>query len=140
MPPVPKPAALRQRQNRTATKATIEAPPAVRVELDGDHHARTVAWWDVIWSSPISAEWVDADVPGLVALATLWDEFWGADDDLAKRVKAAAEIRMASMQFGLTPMARRSLQWEVRRVERASDPAAVPTPTRRRDPRLRALA
>ena len=136
----PKPAALRQRRNRSTSSATIEAPPAARVDLAGAHHPRTLDWWSVIWSSPISAEWVDADVPDLVALATLWDEFWNAGD-VATRTKAHAEIRMASMQFGLTPMARRSLQWEVKRVERASDVAsAAPAPTRKRDPRLRALA
>src|SRR5574343_248908 len=111
MPPLAKPAALRQRQNRSMTHATIEAPPAARIDL-----------------------------PGLVALATLWDEFWQAADT-AQRAKAHAEARMASMQFGLTPMSRRSLQWEVKRVERASAvPSATPAPTRRRDPRLRALA
>ena len=59
---------------------------------------------------------------------------------LADRTKAAAEIRMQSAQYGLTPMARRSLQWEVKRVERASaKPSETVAPTRRRDPRLRAL-
>ena len=136
---IPKPLALRQRRNKAASHTTIEAPPAARVDLTGPHEPRTLAWWAVIWDSPISAEWVDADVPGLMAIAALWDEFWTALV-LADRTKAAAEIRMQSAQYGLTPMARRSLQWEVKRVERASaKPSETVAPTRRRDPRLRAL-
>lgn len=135
----PKPAALRQRRNRTTTQATIEAPPALRPQLGDGHHPRTLAWWDAIWSSPISAEWVDADVPGLLELAVLRDAFWTAETG-PERAKIHAELRQGDMQFGLTPFGRRSLQWEIKRVERAStSPAAAPAPTRRRDPRLRAL-
>lgn len=81
-------------------------------------------WWATIWGSPISEEWVDADVPGLVALAQLVEDFWRSDR--ANRTKAHAEVRMASREYGLSPFSRRQLQWEVRRVE-----AGRPTPAQR---------
>lgn len=171
--PVPKAPALRQRRNKTATKATLEAPPATRIDLPtrfsayrcqecylsvGKHTAEqfdkeeiaphafdpaeeewrdlSVAWWDTIWASPMADEWVDADVPGLVALAFLVDEFWRTGNR-----ELAAEIRMQQREYGLSPLSRRSLQWEVIRVKRAArqEPAKA-TPGRTRDPRLRLVS
>jgi hypothetical protein len=85
----------------------------------------TTRWWNTIWASPMVGEWVDADVPGLLALAVLVDEFWTFGDS-----KIHAEIRMASREFGLSPLSRRSLQWEIQRVE-AATPKAQPRPRRR---------
>lgn len=171
--PVPKSAATRQRRNRVATKARLEAPAATRVDLPtryssfkchecyltaGKHTAEqfdrediephafdpeaetwrelTVAWWSTIWDSPMAEEWVDADVPGLVALAFLVDEFWRTGNR-----EIAAEIRMQQREYGLSPLSRRSLQWEIIRVQRAGStlPAAA-TPSRRKDPRLRLVS
>jgi hypothetical protein len=73
-------------------------------------------------------EWVDADVPGLVELAQLVEDFWRAAPK--DRAKFRAEIRMSSREYGLSPMSRRSLQWEVRRLEQAARPAARTTTKR----------
>ena len=134
--PIPKPAATRQRRNRAASGATLEAPSAKRAELPpGEWHELTKAWWATIWSSPMASEWVDADVPALHRIARLDSAFWATlDDDLAN--KLAGTIDRLSRQFGLDPMARRSLQWEVKRVE---TPVLKAAPTRARDPRLRSV-
>jgi hypothetical protein len=130
---LPKPAAIRQRKNRHTTAATLEAGPAVKPDLPyrDTAHPMTVLWWETIWASPMTSEWVDADVPDLLALGMLVDMFWHKPDP-----KLHSEIRMAGREFGLTPMSRRSLQWEVKRVEQAK--AAVAS-TRARDPRLRSV-
>ena len=126
--PMPKPKATRQRMNKSATMATLEASPASRVELpEGPWDGMTAAWWSTIWDSPMAGEWVDADVPGLVALAKLWDAFWTADATLAPKIHA--EIRMASREFGLSPFSRRQLQWEIKRVEAAERTVAQPVQT-----------
>lgn len=119
--PAPKPSAQRQRRNRTTTAATFDAAPAIRAELPDvrEWEPATRRWWDTIWASPIAQEWVDADVPGLLALAVLVDEFWRTGDS-----RVHAEMRQASREFGLSPLSRRQLQWEVRRVEAAAKPAA----------------
>lgn len=182
--PAPKAPGQRQRRNRTATAATLEAMPArhqplpdvrwssIKCTFDtGDgrcpepswHHTKswfhkaelaaeqlseatgvripppephdfdpvaipwrptTVLWWDTIWASPMANEWVDADVPGLFALAILIDEFWISGDS-----KIHAEVRQASREFGLSPFSRRQLQWEIKRLE-AGKPAAPPAPSK----------
>jgi hypothetical protein len=120
--------ATRQRRNRTTTIATLEASPASRVDLpEGQWADMTATWWSTIWDSPMAGEWVDADVPGLVALAKLWDGFWTADVSLAPKIHA--EIRMASREFGLSPYSRRQLQWEIKRVEAAERAVAQPVQT-----------
>lgn len=137
--PPPKKPATRQRRNRTSTATTLEAASVVRVALPDDRkwHTRTQAAWDIWWASPMVEEWVDADVPALLELAVLVDDFWTAGT-LADRTRARAEIRMSSREFGLTPLSRRSLQWEVKRVQAAE--REQPAPTRQRDPRLRAVS
>lgn len=119
--PVPKAPAKRQRRNRHSTAAMVEARPAARPDLPADYHELTRTWWSTIWSSPISGEWVDADVPGLVMLAQLVEDYWRAPR--TERPKAHAEVRMASREYGLSPMSRRSLQWEVRRLEAERPPS-----------------
>jgi hypothetical protein len=130
MAPAPKPAATRQRRNRCTTATSVEAREAARPDLPDDYHDLTKAWWSTIWASPISGEWVDADVPGLVALAQLVEDFWRSPRE--QRGKAHAEVRMASREYGLSPFSRRQLQWEVKRIEGASRP--TPEPQRRTGP------
>lgn len=121
--------------------ATLEAAPAIKVPLperEPAWHAMTTAWWETIWASPMVGEWVDADVPGLLSLAKLVDAFWVTTVDAPK---IHAEIRMASREFGLSPLSRRSLQWEIRRVEAATAvPVEAPVTLRTRRTRLRALS
>lgn len=134
--PLPKPPATRQRRHRMTTAATFEAPPATKVELTDAvpgraWHPRTIATWATWWASPMVAEWVDADIPGIIEVALLVDEFWTAEA-VADRVRLRAEIRMSSREFGLTPIARRQLQWEIKRVQGRAQPATAEP--RRRQP------
>jgi hypothetical protein len=92
----------------------------------------TIAWWNDVWRSPMAAEFVQADVHGLYRLAILVDRFWGTPTrDLA------AEIRLQQAAYGLTPLDRRRLQWEIKRVE--GDKTEQPTPARARGDPRRAL-
>jgi hypothetical protein len=135
-----KPPGLRQRRNRTSTAATFEAGAAAKVDLDKldpnrPWHKLTRWSWDIWWASPMAVEWVDADVPGLVRIARLVDDFWHAETDVAAKLEG--QIRLSSTQYGISPISRRQLQWEIKRVEAvAAKPAAT---TRPRDPRLRAV-
>jgi len=124
--PAPKDPKKLARRNLRSTAAVVSAAPAERAELPSSYRTETKQWWRIIWSSPISDEWVDADVPGLLALAALVDAFWAAPPQ--DRAKQHAEVRMASREFGLSPFSRRQLQWEVRRAEAAKPPPARPAP------------
>lgn len=136
--PAPKPARLRQRTNRKAGSAMIEAPASAKTPTipnpDGRvWHPLTVASWRHAWASPMASQWLETDADALGRLAVLWDEFY-------KRPSADAlkEIRLQSAPFGLSPLDRSRLQWEVSRAEEATQkrPALVPAKrTGTHDPR-----
>lgn len=59
----------------------------------------------------MAREFLESDVSTLLRLAVLIDNFW-----LEPKAGLAAEIRLQEMRFGLSPLDRWRLQWEVRRV------------------------
>jgi hypothetical protein len=121
--PPPKPAATRRRRNKapapvklpseTPTRKTPTLPGAIR------YSKATRDWWATVWASPMATIWLAADVPALVRLATLVE--------LVNQGEATAmvlaEIRQLEDRFGLSPLARRRLQWE---VEQAAGAEAKP--------------
>ena len=64
----------------------------------------------------MSSEYVDSDIKGLGALAILWDDFYLAPSPTGRK-ELMAEIRLQEVRFGLSPIDRRRLQWEIKRVE-----------------------
>jgi hypothetical protein len=147
MPPTPKHSSVRARRNRTSTSATLRPPTTVQTpplpRLGGEAwHPMTIAWWSDIWRSPMAPEYDTSDVHGLLMLAVLVNGFWQSPSkDLA------AEIRLQRQCFGLSPIDRRRLQWEIERTDEAQDKgrkrrAAAKTPVETgQDPRdvLRAV-
>lgn len=147
--PPPKPSAVRQRRNKVSTAAVL--PPAGTVvgritpELPArakealPWHPRTIDYWRRIWSSEMAGEYLDADIPGLVVVMELQDVFNYGDRSVA------AELRLQRTPFGLTPIDRRRLQWEVGKVAEAErrrpKAGGMAQPTRKNDPRnvLRAV-
>lgn len=147
MGPAPKHPSARARTNRTSTAAVIKADPKAKVpELPArDWHPLTLQWWTDIWRSPMAPEFDDSDRHGLFALAVLVDDFWTADSP-SLRMKLASEVRQQGQRFGLSPIDRRRLQWEIEKAEEAQAKGtrrrATRTPTApAADPRaaLRAL-
>ncbi len=61
----------------------------------------------------MAAVWLDADVPALERLARLVD-LLGSEGPSGPLL---AEIRHLEDRFGLSPLARRRLQWEVEQAE-----------------------
>ena len=121
--PLPKPLETRRRRNRSSTAARFtddgSARPKRRPELPRSMpwHTLTKSWWRDVWTSPMAPEYLKVDVHGLYRLAMLVNRFWitGGDKELA------AEIRLQGQLFGLTPIDRRRLQWEVARAEEAEE-------------------
>ena len=72
-------------------------------------------WWRDIWTSPMAAEYLEADKHGLYLLAELYHRRWNATKNSELRL-LAAEIRQQEIRFGLTPIDRRRLQWEVEKA------------------------
>jgi len=76
----------------------------------------TLAWWHDVWRSPMAPEYDASDKHGLFLLAVLVDRFWERPDK-----ELAAEIRLQRQCFGLSPIDRRRLQWEIERTDEAQD-------------------
>jgi hypothetical protein len=118
MGPPPKPAHLRQRSTtKKAGHAVLTAVPTTDApdipNPDGrGWHLLTLQSWARAWRSEMATKWLDSDVDGLGRLAILWDEFY-------KEPKATmlAEIRLQEQRFGLSPLDRTRLQWEINKAD-----------------------
>lgn len=119
--PAPKPAHLRQRTNKKAggniLSIVAEAGAKVPTMPNPDGrvwHQLTVTEWRRWWESPMASQWIDSDLGGLGVLILLHDEYFKAPN-----VEAVKEIRLQRPCFGLTPLDRSRLQWEVAKGEAA---------------------
>lgn len=119
--PSPIPKRNPARRNRTSTRATLSAghtvrvPPLPPVPTPFDQwHPMAVSWWADVWASPMAPEYDESDIHGLYVLAALVNHFW-----YQPRQDLAAEIRLQRQCFGLTPIDRRRLQWEIERTDEA---------------------
>ncbi len=92
----------------------------------------SLAWWRDVWASPMAARYVDADVHALYIVLELLEAFWRHPSG-----RLAREIRLGSQPFGLNPLDRRRLQWEIEQTkDQARRTPQAPTPTKRtEDPR-----
>lgn len=117
--PPPKPAHLRQRMNKKAGNAVLTARNAVEVPEIPNPDARvwhelTLKDWAEWWQSEMASQWLPTDVSGLGLLAIIVDNFYKEPN-----IKDLQEIRLQRQCFGLTPLDRSRLQWEVARGEEA---------------------
>ncbi len=122
--PLPKNPTLRQRRNRSSTKAMLPAEaghrkyrPRFPALPKGEMwQPMAVRFWSEVWSSPMSHMFVEADLPALFRLLILVNRFWDTGS-----LTVAKEIRMLEREFGLTPLSRRRLEWTVAQAEEATD-------------------
>lgn len=132
--PTPKDPKIRQRRNKVSTARTFTDDSPSLIQGEGKSatypelpqrkrkwRAETIAWWEDLWKSPMASEFIECDLHQLYLLADLMDEYWRVlPKDLAKKKELASEIRLQRQCFGLTPIDRRRLQWEIERGESAS--------------------
>ncbi len=142
MPPMPKDPSTRQRRNRTAGARQLNAvhdvamPALPKRAGNKKWLPQTVEWWEATWASPMAPEFDASDRHGLFLLAELIDQFWRKSS-----ASLAAEIRLQRQCFGLTPIDRRRLQWEIDRGDEAEERTSARRQARRpktaeADPRL----
>lgn len=127
--PAPKPAHLRARTNKVAGAARLQSQeaaadnkvPKLPPRADGEPwHRRVQEWWESVWRSPMASEYLDADMKGgLFVLADLYQLRWTLVEPRLL-IEAIKEIRLQEPRFGLTPLDRRRLQWEVEKGEEAA--------------------
>lgn len=135
--PPPKHASTRARRNKVAGAKQLKVVPDLEVptlpaDAGIEWHPLTLRWWNDIWSSPMAPEFDASDIHGLYMLATLVQAFWSEPS-----TQLASEIRLQRQCFGLTPIDRRRLQWEISRGEAAEDETSTrrnarkPTPAKK---------
>src|SRR4030042_1063961 len=122
--PLPKNPSIRQRRNRSTSRAMLPAevghrkyrPRLPALPKDEKWHPMAIKFWAEVWSSPMSHMFVEADLPALFRLLLLVHRFWNTGS-----LNVAKEIRMLEREFGLTPLSRRRLEWTVAQAEEATD-------------------
>lgn len=127
---LPKDPSVRQRTNRTSTRATLYKLKPEEIEIpalptlyDSEGNEKlwsltTQRYWERIWSSPMAPEFHESDTEGLYRLAALVEAFWQRPNATLN-----GEIRLYEQQFGLNPLARRRLEWQIVDTEKAQDAA-----------------
>ncbi|WP_136246204.1 hypothetical protein [Mycobacterium intracellulare] len=155
MPAHSKHPSVRARRNKTTTRATlkpVDNPEIPDLPPGPDWYPQVRDWWTRAWSSPMVPEWTDSDVDTMYLAAKLMQEFWSAETSANVCRALAGEIRQLLAQCGLTPMSRRSLQWEIERGEEAQAKTkarrestgtakkSTPAASKRPDPRRARLA
>jgi hypothetical protein len=110
--PIPKP--KNQRRNRNPKRAGewvllpeggYRGPIPSTADLGLSREAQQ--WWRTIWRSPMATQWIEADVPALIELAILRDRLREG------QISLAAEVRLRSDLFGLTPAGRQQRRWVI---------------------------
>lgn len=122
--PMPKDPAIRQRRNKSSTRALLPAEtapiqraPRLPAKPDGKTwQALTRRWWLDVWHSPQRHEFLRVDLGALFRLAILVDAFWTSGE-----LELAREVRLLEREFGLTPLSRRRLEWTVAQADEATD-------------------
>lgn len=145
MPAQKKHPSARARTNKTVGARTLSAVneagiPEIPDWVDWTRAA--VAYWNDMWASEMSAEWLESDYHNVVMCTAAYNDF--VTGETAKdRKDAMAELRLQRKDLGLSPMARRSLEWAVESAEQAKErgnvrrgtSSASKQPNRESDPR-----
>lgn len=115
----PKPLHMRQNRTKKAGRATLETQdnpeiPEIPNPDAREWHPLTLESWKRAWESPMAGQWIESDRDALGRLALLWDQFYRKPN-----ANIMKEIRLQSSMFGLSPLDRSRLQWEVNRGDEA---------------------
>jgi hypothetical protein len=124
--PLPKPSAQRRRRNAINPPVSLPKagrvgrPPKPHCDVEWGEHAR--AYRTALWSSPMAAAYVKTDTFALTRLCCLVDERDRFQRGELASFDGDAEIRQLEDRFGLSPLARRRLQWEIEESEQRQLP------------------
>lgn len=72
-----------------------------------------VQWWNDIWTSPMSNEFVDSDIHGLYLACYYLHESLNPWYKLTERLTAAKMFEATVKNYGLNPSSREQLRWSV---------------------------
>ncbi|OCB09240.1 hypothetical protein A5717_26045 [Mycolicibacterium porcinum] len=98
-----------------------KVPPMPKLPRGQKWYPEVIAWWKASWTSEMRDQWADADLHMLSVAAKIMQQIWNPETDVKDLKSLAGEMRLISAHFGLTPGARKSLEWELPQPE---DPPA----------------
>jgi hypothetical protein len=146
MPAQTKPPGQRRRRNAGQSQweelpAAGRKGPAPKPRTDRELGPVALRYWKELWKSPMAVAFIDADIQPLTRLAVLVDDRARAEsaDGLLGIVESCeggevkvivgqfsgdAEIRQLEDRYGVSPKARRALQWEIKQGEVVKHPTA----------------
>ena len=81
--------------------------------MEAEWNPAVERWWNDIWSSPMSTEFVHSDMHGLYLGCYYLHESLNAYYKPGERVQMAKAFENTLKSYGLTPSARESLRWQV---------------------------
>lgn len=144
MAPSPKPPGARRRRNAGQSQwqqlpAEGRSGPIPEPRTDRELGEIASQYWETLWTSPMAVTFTDADIQSLTRLAVLVDDrarsesadglieivesnFGSEVEVVVGKFAGDAEIRQLEDRYGVSPLARRRLQWEIRQGE-AGEPA-----------------
>lgn len=120
--PLPKKRELKRGHSKQSTSAllpaalrAVENVPKLPAHPEKKKwHPLASAFWTDVWRSPMAAEYVEADIHGIIRMLILTDRFMREPS-----VSVSAELRLLSQNYGLSPIDRRRLQWTVAKSSEA---------------------
>ena len=109
--PAPKPREQRRDRHKKQAGDWVQLPPEgyqgpIPALAGLGLSNSTLEWWKTIWRSPMATQWSEGDVPALKELAMLRELL------LDGKMSVAAEVRLRSDSFGLTPAGRQQRRWD----------------------------
>jgi hypothetical protein len=118
MPPLPKPPGERVRRGGgQADWQTIRVDPDRPVPHWPDFAPtplpEALAYWNAVWCSPMAAMYDTTDELTIARAAMLHASSMTADMMRGRAPDALSELRQLEDRLGLSPKARRQLQWEI---------------------------
>src|SRR5262245_38579337 len=130
MPQTPKPPDQKRRRNLGQHEwrylrdgpSGIEPPPMPGKNRRGPWTVDAKSAWLEWWASPMAGVWVEADKVALRRALRL------VDDIAAGRCAEHSALTALEDRLGLTPKARRMLQWEIDRATQVAAHHAPPRP------------
>ena len=72
-----------------------------------------IDWWESIWVSPMSSEFVNSDIHGLYLACMYLEESINPYNKATDRLKMGQAWEKTIQSYGLTPTARESLRWAI---------------------------
>jgi len=118
---------------------TPNLPKREAIDFDGnvtkeEWHPMAVTLWREIWHSPMASQYTSVDILTMLRVVELQHAFYTSSSIDEKR-KCSVELRLLSQLFGLSPLDRARLKWEIDKGDEAEQNSARRNAVQRGRPR-----